>query len=196
VAGVLLAAGTSSRMGRNKLLLALDGESVLRRAARTAIEAGLDPLLVVVGHERQRAEAELAGLCCTTVFNERYAEGMHTSLRRGFEALPAGIVAGVVLLADMPRVTAAQIGALVAGWRPSGAPLAITLYDDVIAPPALYAAPLFAELRALEGEGCGKKVIQRHRAEALEVRVHKSALADLDVPADLELHRAGPPGGE
>ena len=61
MAGVVLAAGSSTRMGRNKLFFELDGETLLRRVVRRALDAGLDPVLVVVGHESARARAELAG---------------------------------------------------------------------------------------------------------------------------------------
>ena len=64
VAGVLLAAGASTRMGSNKLLFQLEGESLLRRAARTALEAGLAPVVVVLGHQAERCEEELCGLDC------------------------------------------------------------------------------------------------------------------------------------
>src|SRR5207253_8274090 len=88
IAGVLLAAGTSSRMGKNKLFLELGGVSVLRRAARTALAAGLDPLLVVLGHESERARADLSDVSCTVVINPDYASGMNTSLRAGIKAVP------------------------------------------------------------------------------------------------------------
>src|SRR5437764_15437417 len=78
IAGVVLAAGTSSRMGRNKLFLPLGGTSVLRRAVATARDAGLDPVLVVLGHESDRALAELAGLRCTPVVTSEFARRMNT----------------------------------------------------------------------------------------------------------------------
>src|SRR5712691_11206723 len=99
VAGVVLAAGTSSRMGRNKLFLRLGGASVLRRAVATAREAGLDPVLVVLGHESDRALAELQGLACTPVLNREYESGMNTSVRAGISAVPADVSGAVLMLA-------------------------------------------------------------------------------------------------
>ncbi len=106
VAGVVLAAGSSTRMGRNKLLLRLDGESLVRRAARRALAAGLDPVVVVLGHEADLAAAELAGLAVRTVVNPDHAGGIHTSRVAGLAAVPPEAGAAVVLLADMPFVTA------------------------------------------------------------------------------------------
>ncbi len=190
LAGVLLAAGQSTRMGQNKLLLRLGGDTLVRRAALAALSAGLEPLIVVLGHERERVQAELAGLACTPVFNEEFALGQSTSLRRGFQAVPDQCAGAIALLADMPFVSAAELRNLVERWRASSAPLAISTYDGVVAPPQLYGRALFAELRALAADGRGRQLIQAHRGQALEVAQPASALADLDVPADVERARS------
>jgi len=184
VAGVVLAAGSSSRFGRNKLLLSVGGSTVLRRSVATAVEAGLDPVLVVLGHEGERALAELRGLRCTTVPNPDHAAGINTSLRAGIRAVPDRAAAAVVLLADMPLVTAGMIGALVERFRQGGVPLVLSSYGGVAAPPTLYARSLFPELGDARGEGCGKQVTRRHRAEAAELAWPGTALADIDVPGD------------
>ena len=91
------------------------------------------------------------------------------------------------MLGDMPLVSSAMVRRLVDGWLASRShrSLVISLYGEVVAPPILYGAPLFAELRSLDGDGCGKRVVKRHRAEALEVHWPPWALADLDEPDDL-----------
>jgi molybdenum cofactor cytidylyltransferase len=189
VAGIVLAAGQSTRMGRNKLLLPLGGTTVLRRAVGTAVEAGLAPVFVVLGHESDRIREELGGLPCTPVVNEDYLLGMNTSVRKGFRAVPDDASAGIVLLGDMPFVVPSMITELLARHR-QGASLVVSTYDGVVAPPILYGRLLFAELRALEGDGCGKQVVKRHRGEAVEVAWPRSALSDLDVPADFERARS------
>lgn len=185
VAGVLLAAGMSTRMGRNKLFLPLDGGAVLDRAVAAALGAGLEPLIVVVGHEADRVAAAVSGTRVRIVRNPDYARGMSTSLAAGVAAVPDGAAAAVVLLADMPLVDAAMIQTLVARWREAGTPLAVSRYGDVVAPPIVYGAALFAELRALDGDGCGKAVIKRHRGEEVAVDWPPARLTDLDVPEDL-----------
>jgi len=186
IAGVLLAAGTSSRMGTNKLFLSLRGETVVRRAVRTALAAGLDPVLVVLGHESERAKAELKGLRCAVVLNKDYAQGINTSLRAGIAAVPEQAVAALVMLADMPFVTKEMLGAIVERYRGGMSPLVVSNYEGVDAPPMLYDKSLFTELSALDGDGCGKKVVKRHRSESLEVAWPASALKDLDIPADVD----------
>ena len=189
VAGIVLAAGQSTRMGRNKLLLPLGGTTVLRRAVGTALEAGLDPVFVVLGHESDRIRDELSGLSCRPIVNEDYLLGMNTSVRKGFRAVADDASAGIVLLGDMPFVVPSMIAELIARHR-EGASLVVSTYDGVVAPPILYGRSLFAELRALEGEGCGKQVVKRHRGEATYVPWPRAALSDLDVPDDFERARA------
>jgi molybdenum cofactor cytidylyltransferase len=187
VAGVVLAAGSSSRMGQDKLLLRLDGESVLRRAVRRALAAGLDPVIVVLGHgANPRVRDELAGLAVHPVVNPDPSRGIQTSRQVGIAAVPREACAAVLLLADMPFVTEEMIAALVRRYRESTAPLVISEYGEVQAPPTLYGRSLFSELLAAEGDEGAKRVIQRHAGEAVVVAWPAAALADLDRPEDYE----------
>jgi molybdenum cofactor cytidylyltransferase len=186
VAAVVLAAGTSSRMGRNKMLMELGGEPLARRAVRAALDAGADPVIAVLGHEADGVRAVLAGLPCRTVVNADYAQGVRLSLQAGVRALPADARAVVVVLADMPFVTAAMIRAVMDRYRGGAAPLVVSEYGGVNAPPTLYDRALFDELLAMTGEGCGKQVVKRHRQEAVPVPWPEAALADVDVPEDYE----------
>jgi molybdenum cofactor cytidylyltransferase len=175
-------------MGSNKLLFDIDGETVVRAAVRKALAAGLDPVIVVLGYEAARVERELkdVGEACRTVVNPDYALGINSSLKTGIAALPATVDAAVVMLADMPFVTAEMIASMVERYRSSRPPLVISDYEGVNAPPMLYDRRLFRELQTMEGEGCGKVVVRRHRGEADVLKWPASALTDLDVPADYE----------
>lgn len=190
VAGILLAAGAATRMGRNKLLIELAEEPLVRRAARRALAAGLDPLVVVLGHEAALVGAALAGLPVRAVENARHAEGMNTSLSAGVAALPPEAEAAVVLLADMPFVEPAQIAAVVARWRETGAPLVASRYGAAPAPPTLYARALFPRLTGGTGEGRGREVVRALGEAARFVDQPPSALADLDVAEDVARARA------
>jgi molybdenum cofactor cytidylyltransferase len=194
-AAVVLAAGSSTRMGENKLLLALDGEPLVRRAVRAAMTAGLTPIVVVLGHEAERVRAALDGLPCRTVINPDHARGKGTSLQVGIDevASSTGAGAAVVMLADMPFVTAEMLARVAArGDGPAGArpPMVVSRYGDVTAPPILYDRALFSELLALPGQACGKEMVRRHRAEAAMLSWPAAALTDVDRPEDYERVRA------
>jgi len=184
VAGIVLAAGASTRFGGNKLLLRIRGESLARRAVAAALDAGLDPVVVVLGHEAGRVRAELSGLAVHEVVNPDYARGMNTSLRAGVAALPENASAAVVQLADMPRVTAEMLSRLVERFIETGAPVVASDYEGVHAPPTLYARALFGELGGPDGDGSGKRVVRRHESEVVRVPWPAEALADVDREED------------
>ena len=193
IAAVLLAAGSSSRMGENKLLLPLDGQTVVARAARAALDAGLHPVVVVLGHQAARVQAALAGLRCRFVVNPDHALGKGTSLQAGIREVASATDAGaaVVMLADMPYVSAAMLAEVAARHRgdtgdaPGAAPvMVVSRYGDVNAPPMLYDRALFAELLSLPGEACGKEMVRRHRHEAAVLSWPEAALTDIDRPED------------
>lgn len=189
VAGVVLAAGSSTRMGRNKLLLDLGGETLVRRAVRAALEASLDPVIVVLGHEAERVGVELASLPCVPVVNPDHAKGVGTSLHAGVRQ--AGDAAALVLiLADMPFVTRAMLEGLVERHRADGVPLVVSRYGAVEAPPNLFSRALFAELLATDSERCAKQVVRRHRGEAAFLAWPEAALRDVDVASDYDAVRA------
>lgn len=193
IAGILLAAGTSSRMGRNKMLFELNGESVLRGAVKRALAGGLSPLVVVLGHESDKAYKEIEDLPCQWALNPLYEEGINTSLKSGILAVKhePRVAGAMVLLADMPFVTPEMIAAMIDRYRKSDAPLVISDYEGVNAPPMLYDRSLFNELLMMTGEGCGRQVVKRHKEEAEVLPWPAAALADIDVPEDYERMKAG-----
>jgi molybdenum cofactor cytidylyltransferase len=191
IAGIVLAAGMSTRMGQNKLLMELEGDTLVRRVVGRVSKAGVNPLVVVLGHDVERVQGALEGIPYTPVLNRDYERGVSSSLRAGMHVVSGSPAqAAIVLLADMPFVTTAMIVALIARYRQSAAPLVISDYDGVNAPPMLYDRSLFPELEAYEGEGCGKQVVKRHRHEAESAKWSSEALVDLDAPEDYERVRA------
>ena len=187
IAGVVLAAGTSTRMGQNKLFMELDGEPLVRRAVGRAAKAGFDPLIVVLGHEADHVRRALDGIDYQPVVNSEYERGVNSSLRAGIRAASAANAqAAVVVLADMPFVTTAMLETLIGTYRASEAPLVISDYEGVNAPPMLYDRALFGELAMSEGQGCGKHVVKQHRHEAESLSWPAEALTDLDAPEDFQ----------
>ena len=161
----------------------LDGEPLVGRAARCALDAGLSPVVVVLGFEAERVAAAVSELQLETVVNPRYAEGMHQSVRAGLDHLGERCAAAVILLADMPLVTAAMLRSIVARFR-AGAPIVTSRYGDVQAPPTLYAREYFPALKSA-GPGCGRRVIRENVHLAAALDWPSELLADVDRPEDL-----------
>jgi molybdenum cofactor cytidylyltransferase len=174
-------------MGRNKLLLDLGGETLVRRAARGALAASLHPVFVVLGHEAERVREALAGLACETVVNADYARGAGSSLRAGVASVATtGAEALVLTLADMPLVTPEMLATLALRWRETKAAIVVSHYGDAQAPPTLFSRSLFGDLLASEDERGAKSILSRHSESALAVQWPADALQDLDVSADYE----------
>ncbi|MBX3131948.1 MAG: nucleotidyltransferase family protein [Gemmatimonadaceae bacterium] len=189
VAAVVLAAGASRRMGRNKLLLPVEGEAMVHRTVRRVRDAGCEPIVVVTGHESARVREALAAQ------DLRYAESpdptgpTSASLHAGLRALPNDVDAALVMLADMVQVTTPMLRALVDGLAASDAPLGVSRYGDVLAPPLVFRRALWPELLAWQGEGCGKAVVRAHEGEAQMHDWPEAALQDVDTPEDYDAAR-------
>jgi molybdenum cofactor cytidylyltransferase len=188
VAGLVLAAGRSQRMGTvNKLLILVDGKPMVRHAVEAAKAAGASPILVVTGHERERVEAALQGLPLTFVHNPAYAEGISTSLRAGIAALPDTADAVLVCLGDMPRVSAAAMGRLVAAFDPAaGHGIIVPVWRGKRGNPVLWARRYFAEMRDVAGDVGARHLIGAHADAVVEIDMENDGvLTDIDTPQAL-----------
>jgi len=184
---VLLAAGASTRMGRPKQLLPIDGVPMLRRAAQAALASCCRPVVVVVGAGADEALAVIDGLDVQVVRNADWQAGMGTSIRAGIAALAERPVdAAVLALADQPRVGADAYSGLVEVHRRTECPVVASEYEATLGVPALFARRLFPELLALPaGEGCKWIILGRPAGEVAR-RPCPEAAVDVDTPADLE----------
>ena len=192
VAAIILAAGLGSRFGEApKLLAELDGKPLARHVAEAALASLASPILVVVGHRREDVRAALAGLDVAIVHNPAYADGLSTSLKAGFAALPLGYDGAVILLGDMPLVTPALIDGLVQAWRRQGeAVAAVPTHAGRRGNPVLLARSLAPAIASLAGDG-GAGPLLRARGDVLEWPVDDPAIIqDVDTAAALAALRA------
>lgn len=186
VGAVILAAGSSSRMGAPKQTLRYRGESLLRRAALAALGAGCRPVVVVTGAHAELSRCELVGLGVLEVFNTRWESGMASSVRAGVEGLlaaDADVAAAVLMLCDQPHATADVVSGLVAAHRATRKPVVASVYGGGFGVPALFGRALFAELTRLEGAAGAKQVIKRHASEA-HFLPFQGGEVDVDTPDD------------
>ena len=167
VAGVILAAGASERLGRPKQLLRYRNETLIHRTARLAHAAGLAPLHVVVGYRGREVAGALGdlGASVALVNNPDWSEGMGGSLARGISSLPDAAGAALVLVTDQPHLSAAVLGAILERYRNDAAPLIACRYaSGALGVPALFARRFFPELAALSGDRGARALFTRHAA--------------------------------
>ncbi|HEX4066811.1 MAG TPA: nucleotidyltransferase family protein [Acidobacteriaceae bacterium] len=187
VAAVVLAAGASTRLGQAKQLVRVGGESLLRRTVRIAAEAGCFPVVVVLGFEAERMEAELEGMPAEVLVFPEWAEGMGSSLRCGVEAVrrsdpPSDAV--MVLVCDQPRLSAEHLRALLTQHRTSAVPITASVYAGKTGVPAVFAREAFPELQGLQGDRGARNLIRR-RADRVQGISWSDGSVDLDVQEDL-----------
>jgi len=182
---ILLAAGGSRRLGEPKQLLVYEGETLLRRAARTALASVCRQVVVVLGAHAEQMKAQVEDLPLKTVVNEMWSNGMASSIRAGMERLTThdDTCAMVVMLCDQPLVDAEIINKLVAAHRTTNALLVAAKYDGTHGVPALFDRRLYPALLALTGAEGAKTVILAQSAHLTEISVPTAAF-DVDTLAD------------
>jgi molybdenum cofactor cytidylyltransferase len=183
VAGIILAAGESSRFGRPKQLLDYHGQPFVRKVAQTALEAGLSPVVVVTGAHFEPVEACLTGLPMMVIRNQKWGDGQSSSIRAGVGALPAQTPALVLLLADQPQVTPHLIRALVERHTATHAAIVAPLAADRRANPVLFDRRTFGDLRALTGDVGGRAIFSNYLVDYI-TWLDESLLFDVDTEDD------------
>lgn len=186
VGAVILAAGSSSRMGRPKQTLQFQGMSLLRRAVIAALDATCRPVVVVTGAHAELSRRELGQLDVREAFNPDWETGMGSSVRTGIETLltiDADVAAAVLLLCDQPHLTSDVVSSLLAAHHATGRPIIASAYGETFGVPALFTRTLFTELTHLAGSSGAKDVIKRHASEAHFLPFSQGEV-DVDTPDD------------
>ena len=180
-------------MGRPKQLLRLGSRTLLRRTAEEAIASQAGATLVVIGADANLVRNELHGLHVTCVENQRWREGIGTSVSAGVERVArdgSPFDAAVLLTCDQPHVSAATIDRLIAEHESSAKPLVASAYAGTLGVPALFTRAYFDALLRLPGDNGAKDILLRHRDDVAVVEFAAGAV-DLDTPADYDRFARG-----
>jgi molybdenum cofactor cytidylyltransferase len=195
-AAIILAAGSSSRMGagRHKLLLPLDGRPVLSHVIDAALGSYARPIVIVLGHQADQVRAQietytrLPGM--NIVENAAYLQGMSTSMHLGIQTLlfhdykkadsAYAVDSALIMLGDQPMITSQVIDTLITTFRATGKRIVAPLYEGKRGSPVLFDASLFPELLQVSGDEGGRTVLERHRQD-VELAEMGNALANYDV---------------
>ena len=191
IAAIVLAAGLSSRMGSNKLLQDWRGKPLLRWAVEAAAQSDARPVIVVTGHEAPKIEAALINLEVQFVHNPDYREGLSTSLNAGLSAVPPSADGALVLLGDMPEVSASLIDRLIAAFSPADNRLiCVAIHERSRGNPVLWARRFFPEIARLTGDAGAKTLLVAHEDSVCEIDADGAVLRDIDTPEALAALRA------
>jgi molybdenum cofactor cytidylyltransferase len=188
VAAVVLAAGGSTRMGSPKQLLLLDGESLVHRAAKTALASRCAAVFVVVGAHAAAVTREVDGLALTVGKNRRWRDGIGSSISIGVEALAAAqptFAAALITLADQPGVTPELLDRLVAASETAPTGLVACEYAGTVGVPALFGARYFCALCELNEDRGAKGVLSAHANVVVRIPFPPAAI-DIDTRDDYE----------
>ncbi|MFN3548650.1 MAG: NTP transferase domain-containing protein [Mesorhizobium sp.] len=184
VHAVLLAAGRSSRMGGpNKLMAEFDGEPLLARTAGRVLASRARGAVAVLGHQADRARAAIDGLRVEIVVNPDYATGLSSSLKAGIRALPADAAGALVVLGDMPGVTAADLDRLIAAFEASGGRSIVrATFNGKRGNPVILPRTVFAAVEALSGDTGARHIVESGGADVVDVEIGEGAFLDVDTP--------------
>ena len=184
-AGVILAAGAASRMGQPKLLLPWQGQALIWHAVRTALQAGLEPVLVVTGAAAPEMQAALDGLPVQLVHNPDWLAGQSGSVRVGIRALPEQVEAVIFLLGDQPFVTAELLQALVSQYARERPAILAPYIGQKRTNPVLFDRSVFEPMCALQGDAGARSLFGRFPPARLPW-TDQRLLFDVDTPQDYQ----------
>jgi len=188
VAGIVLAAGASLRLGQPKQLLMLAGETLLARSIRLAGEAGASPLLTVLGANFEVICASVALDQAIPVINDEWQQGIATTIHAGLNALDGvapNATGALILSCDQPRLTAAHLRNLIEAFAAQPEPsIAASAYAGVLGIPAVFPRSAFPNLRALQGDKGARALLLEPPCPLIAVPFPGGEI-DIDMPADL-----------
>jgi len=188
IAGVVLAAGSSRRMGEaNKLMIPVDGTPMVARVVDALRDGGVEKVFVVTGYAPEEIRGALGDRDVETVHNPDYEEGLGSSVRTGVSAVGDDVDGVLIALGDMPWVDEDVISRLLDAFGPDGElSIYIPMFGRRRGNPVLWSSHHFAELRQLSGDVGGKALFHKHPEAICYVDVQSAAVnIDVDTPESL-----------
>ena len=190
LAGIVLAAGTSSRFGPdNKLLAGYRGQAMVRGVVETALATDLDPVIVVTGHDADGVQEALSGLDVVYAHNAEFASGQAGSLKTGIASVPQSCAGAMILLADMPDVSAEIINQLLDAFSGEDC-IIVPQHDGVRGNPVILGRGSFAELEKTSGDKGARSLLTGDNVRMIDVD-SDVILRDFDTPDRLKDHGCG-----
>ena len=185
IAGIILAAGGSTRFGEPKQLLDWHGKPLVSHVAQLALDAGLDPVVVVTGADHDAVSEALRGVQVAVACNPGWASGQGSSVRLGIEALPEGVGGAVFLLVDQPLIPPELIKKIIEGHRRNPAAIILPVLGGQAGNPVLFDKQVFDDLTQLGGDVGGRVLFEKYPTREVpwdDERIQQ----DIDTPEDYQ----------
>ena len=190
IAGIILAAGGSTRFGEPKQLLDWHGKPLVNHVAQLALDAGLKPVVVVTGADHDALSEALRGSQVAIACNPGWASGQSGSVRLGIETLPEGVGGAVFLLVDQPLISPQLIKKILEQHRRNPAPIILPVIDGQAGNPVLFDKEVFDDLTQLGGDVGGRVLFEKYTTREVPWEDKKSQ-QDIDTPEDYQRIRFG-----
>jgi len=185
VCAIVLAAGLSSRMGTQKLLLPFGDKTIVESVVENILNSGITQVLVVLGADHHEVAEILKPYLIKTVWNERFQEGMHTSVICGVESLPEGARATLIFLGDQPFISGNVVHKVLEAWQNSEKGIVIPLFEGKRGHPPLYDLKYRSELLNLDPSIGLRSVAQKFPEDIFEVETFSPEIVrDIDTKID------------
>ncbi len=183
---IILAAGSSRRLGRPKQLLPYNGKSLLEHSVDTANDTDVNPVIVVLGANAAQLEKEIDGKKVHIIENKEWKEGMASSIRWGINTvihIAPSTDAAILMVCDQPYVSAFLLNELIAAQKNTGKLIVTSQYENAFGPPALFYKTIFPELLELKGDEGARKIVEQHSNDIATVLFTQGNI-DIDTEAD------------
>ncbi|RLB23221.1 MAG: hypothetical protein DRG76_04740 [Deltaproteobacteria bacterium] len=195
VAGIILAAGTSSRMGVSKQLLPIGGVPLICHMVSQVLSSHLDRVVMVLGHDAEKMKRALLDYCphprIEVVVNPEYPKGMASSIKRGLKVVQDDCDHVMIILADMLHIDARLINILLKGYLKSGRDLGAIRIQARRSHPVIFSRRFYPELQRLEGDVGGRSIFEQYAHEACFIDAPPTYREmDLDTPEDYRRYQS------
>ena len=189
---ILLAAGESKRMGSPKQLLRTEGESIIHQVTKKALRSTCFPVVVVVGSDKDQVTTEIENLPVFIEQNDRWKQGMSTSIKQGIHALTkvyAPVGSAIISVVDQPFITTILINQLVKCFETSKKSIVASSYAGIVGTPAVFDKKWFADLQMLQGDRGAKKLLGQCPASEISTVEFKGGEIELNTLEDFLLYQ-------
>jgi molybdenum cofactor cytidylyltransferase len=190
IALIILAAGKSTRFPGNKLLAKINGESMIKKIVRTALNSKVNRILIVTGYEAEKIKQQIKEIEDERVqiaYNPKYEEGQSSSVKTGVKQVIGKVDAIMIHPADVPFITPEDIDRLIEVYEITNAATIVASHRGRHGHPILFSSKLFSEIMQITEEKHGlKELVEKYREEIVEVESSQYTIIDIDTPEDLK----------